>query len=161
MKKLLMLVVGLMMAVTASAQFEAGKVYIGGSLTGLNLSYNGSDEASLGLQAQAGYLVDDNWMITAQAGFYHSGNDDVADNFRVGVGGRYYIVQNGLYLGLNAKLLHANHGYNDFMPGLEVGYAFFLSKTVTVEPAVYYDQSFKNHSDFSTIGLRVGIGVYL
>ncbi len=161
MKKLLMLVVGLMMAVTASAQFEKGKVYIGGSLTGLNLSYNGSDNTNLGIQAQAGYLVADNWMLTAQAGYNHSGNDDVADNFRVGVGGRYYIIQNGLYLGLNAKLVHANHNYNDLMPGFEVGYAFFLSKTVTVEPAVYYDQSFKNHSDFSTIGFRVGIGVYL
>ena len=47
------------------------------------------------------------------------------------------------------------------MPGLEVGYAFFVSKTVTVEPAVYYDQSFKDHSDFSTIGFKVGVGVYL
>lgn len=161
MKKLLMMVTCLMMAVTASAQFEKGKVYIGGSLTGLNLSYNGSDNTNLGVQAQAGYLVADNWMLTAQAGYNHSGNDDVADNFRVGVGGRYYIIQNGLYLGLNAKLVHANHNYNDLMPGFEVGYAFFLSKTVTVEPAVYYDQSFKNHSDFSTIGFRVGIGVYL
>ena len=47
------------------------------------------------------------------------------------------------------------------MPGLEVGYAFFVSKTVTIEPAVYYDQSFKDHSDFSTIGFKVGVGVYL
>jgi len=30
-----------------------------------------------------------------------------------------------------------------------------------VEPAIYYDQSFKNHSDFSKIGLRVGFGIYL
>ena len=47
------------------------------------------------------------------------------------------------------------------MPGLEVGYAFFVSKTVTIEPAVYYDQSFKDHSNFSTIGLKVGVGIYL
>lgn len=47
------------------------------------------------------------------------------------------------------------------MPGIEVGYAFFLNRTVTIEPAVYYDQSFKNHSDFSKIGLRIGVGVYL
>lgn len=47
------------------------------------------------------------------------------------------------------------------MPGVEVGYAFFLSRTVTVEPAIYYDQSFKKHSDFSTIGLRLGVGIYL
>ena len=47
------------------------------------------------------------------------------------------------------------------MPGLEVGYAFFLSKTITVEPAIYYDQSLKDHSQYSTIGLKVGIGIYL
>ena len=47
------------------------------------------------------------------------------------------------------------------LPGVEVGYAFFLSRTVTVEPSIYYDQSFKNHSDFSTIGFRIGVGVYL
>lgn len=87
-------------------------------------------------------------MITAQAGIQHSGNDDVANSYSIGIGGRYYIVQNGLYLGVNAKLIHANHNYNDLMPGIEVGYAFFLNRTVTIEPAVYYDQSFKNHSDF-------------
>ena len=47
------------------------------------------------------------------------------------------------------------------MPGVEVGYSFFVSRTVTIEPAIYYDQSFKNHSDYSTIGLKIGLGVYL
>ena len=47
------------------------------------------------------------------------------------------------------------------MPCIEVGYAFFVSTTVTIEPAIYYDQSFKNHSDYSKIGLRVGFGIYL
>ena len=106
-------------------------------------------------------LFADNLMVTAQAGYNHSGIDEVSDVISVGLGARYYIIQNGLYLGLNTKLIHANHNYNDIMPGLEVGYAFFLSKTVTVEPAIYYDQSFKNHSDFSKIGLRVGFGIYL
>ena len=36
-----------------------------------------------------------------------------------------------------------------------------LNKTVTIEPSVYYDQSFKNHSDYSKIGFKIGIGVYL
>ena len=34
-------------------------------------------------------------------------------------------------------------------------------KMVKVEPEIYYDQSFKSHSDFSTVGIRIGIGVYL
>ena len=85
----------------------------------------------------------------------------MADRVSVGVGARYYIIQNGLYLGVNGKLVHANHDYNDVMPGLEVGYAFFINRSVTIEPAIYYDQSFKNHSDYSKIGFKVGVGIYL
>lgn len=161
MKKIATLLVALLTVVTAHAQFEEGKVYLGGSLTGLNLSYNGSEDLNLGLQAQVGYMFRDNWMVTAQAGYNHSGNDNISDQLMVGAGLRYYIIDNGLFLGLNAKLVHANHNYNDLKPGLEVGYAFFLGKSVTLEPAIYYDQSFRNHSDYSTIGLRVGVGVYL
>lgn len=161
MKKLVMLLVVLSAAISGYAQFEHGKYYIGASFSGLNLSYNGSEDLNLGLEAKGGYFVADNWMLTAQAGFEHSGDDDVPDRASVGVGGRYYIIQNGLYMGVNAKLIHASHNYNDLMPGIELGYAFFLNKTITIEPAIYYDQSFRNHSDYSTFGLRIGIGIYL
>lgn len=160
-KRIALMAVTLLMAVAANAQFEQGKLYIGGSLTGLNLKYNGINDLSLGVQAQLGYMVDDSFMLLGQASYDHNGNDDVPDHFMVGAGGRYYISQNGIYLGVNCKLIHDFHNYNDVMPGLEVGYAFFVSRTVTIEPAVYYDQSFKNHSDYSTIGLRLGVGVYL
>ena len=46
------------------------------------------------------------------------------------------------------------------MPGIELGYAFFINDKVTIEPAVYYDQSLKEHSTYSTVGLKVGIGLY-
>jgi len=161
MKKLVMLFVALTMTLSGFAQFEQGKKYVGASLTGLDLNYSGAEDFNLGVEAKAGYLFADDFMLTAQASYQHSGNDDIPDNVSVGVGARYYIIQNGLYLGVNAKLLHANHNYNDLMPGLEVGYAFFISKTVTIEPAIYYDQSFRKHSDYSKIGLRVGFGIYL
>jgi len=161
MKKLLIITVLMAAALSSHAQFEQGKHYIGASLTGLSLSYSGTEELNLGLEAKGGYLVADDWMLTAQASYQHSGVDGVYDRVSVGVGGRYYVVQNGLYVGLNAKLVHAQKKYNDLMPGLEIGYAFFINRSVTIEPAVYYDQSLKNHSDYSTVGLRVGIGVYL
>lgn len=99
-------------------------------------------------------------MLLGEASLQHSGRDEVADKYTVGVGGRYYIQQNGIYLGVNCKMLHADHNYNDLMPGAEVGYAFYINRSVTIEPAVYYDHSFKN-SDYSTVGLKVGIGIYL
>lgn len=151
---------GLMVSVGAHAQFESGKQYCGASLTGLNLSYNGSEELSLGIQAKAGYFFEDDMMLLAQAEYKHSGLEGVKDYWVLGAQGRYYIEQNGIYLGAGMKLIHTG-SYNDVMPGVEVGYAFFVSKQVTIEPAVYYDQSFKNHSDYSTVGVKVGIGIYL
>ena len=159
-KKIAVVALGLMVSVGAHAQFESGKQYCGASLTGLNLSYNGSEDLNLGLQAKAGYFLEDDMMLVAQAEYKHSGLEGVKDYWALGAQGRYYIEQNGIYLGAGVKLIHTG-SYNDVMPGVEVGYAFFVSKQVTIEPAVYYDQSFKNHSDYSTVGVKVGIGIYL
>lgn len=160
-KKILAMAVALMATLTASAQFEKGKTYVGGSLTGLNAKYTGSDKFSIGVQAQGGYLIADDFMLYGQASYEHSGNKAISDKYSAGIGTRYYIEQNGIYLGVNCKYVHAGKKFNDVMPGVEVGYAFFVNNSVTVEPAIYYDQSFKNHKDYSTIGLKIGVGVYL
>ena len=160
-KTLLIVTLALLTSLTASAQFQKGKGYVGASLTGLNMSYNGGDGFNFGIEAKGGYILANNLMVLGSLSYQHNGNDAVADHFTVGGGGRYYIIQNGLYLGVNAKLLHANHNYNDLMPGVEVGYAFYINRSVTIEPAIYYDRSFRKHSDYSTIGLKVGVGVYL
>ena len=160
-KKKLAIVVALLSTITASAQFEEGKVFVGGSLTGLNMNYTGANKLSLGIQAQGGYFVADDVLLLGQASFDHSGNKSVSDRYQFGVGGRYYIEQNGIYLGVNCKFVHGGKKFNDVMPGVEVGYAYFLNNSVTVEPSVYYDQSFKNHSDYSAFGFRIGVGVYL
>lgn len=161
MKKIAMLLVVLATTLSGYAQFEQGKYYVGASMSGLDLSYSGADNLNFGFEAKGGYLVADNWMITAQLGFNLNDNDNVADSGFLGIGGRYYIIENGLYLGVNAKLIHDYHSYNDLLPGMEIGYAFFLNRTVTIEPAVYYDQSFRSHSNYSKFGLRIGLGIYL
>ena len=121
MKKIAIAALALFVSTTAHAQFESGKQYIGASMTGLNLSYNGSQDLNLGIQAKAGYFVDDDWMLLGQVEYNHSGLEGVKDYFSVGAQARYYIEQNGLYLGGGVKLAHSG-GYNDFMPGVEVGY---------------------------------------
>lgn len=160
MKKIATLLLVLTLTVAAHAQFQKGKAYLGASLTGVDLNYTGKNGFNLGVEAKAGYLLEDNWMVLAQASFKHNGSETTPDYFTAGVGGRYYIVQNGLYLGLNVKYLHADYSYNDLMPGAEVGYAFYVNRSVTIEPAVYYDHSF-NNSDYSSVGLKIGIGIYL
>ena len=146
---------------TASAQFQEGKGYIGASLTGLYLHYNGNDDFNIGLQAQGGYLFADNLLGYGQVALQTSANKAVADRYSVGVGLRYYLEDNGLFFGAGGKWVHANHSYNDIMPTVEVGYAYFINRSVTIEPALYYEQSFRDHSDYSTFGLRLGLGIYL
>ena len=158
MKKIVLLVVALMVTVAVHAQFEAGKAYIGASLSGMNLSYSGSESGHLSIEGKGGYMFADNLLALGQIGY--DKQKDVPYTMSLGAGARYYIVQNGLYLGAGVNWKHAS-GYNDVMPTVQVGYAFFINGSVTIEPEIYYEQSFKNHKDYSKIGLRIGLGIYL
>ena len=158
MKKIALFVMALMMSVAANAQFEQGKFYAGASLSGLDLNYSGLTKGHISIQGKVGYMLMDNLMATVQ-GSYDKAKDQPT-LASLGVGARYYMEQNGIYLGASAIYRHAS-GYNDVLPSVQVGYAFFVSRTVTIEPELYYEQSFKNHKDYSNFGLRIGIGVYL
>ena len=145
-------------AQSSDTPFEKGQVYVGAGFSGLNLNYNSKSKWNLDIDARGGYFIQDNWMLLGE---FLWGIRTEADNaFLLGAGARYYIVQNGIYLGAGVNYKHSG-SCNDVMPTVQVGYAFFLSRTVTVEPSVYYNQSFKEHSDYSKIGLKIGIGVYL
>lgn len=153
-----MIIVALVTTLTASAQFEEGTWYGNASTSSLNLSYNSTSKCDFNLNAKAGYCLADNLMVLASAGV---DTQNSYTNLSIGVGGRYYIIQNGIYLGANLQIKQVDtEKHNDVMPGVEVGYAFFLNRHVTVEPAIYYDQSLKSHKDYSTIGFRIGLGVY-
>ena len=169
MKKLMMAAIGLMMATSMSAQhqnysetpFTQGKAYVGASFSGTDLSYSGITDGRLGIQGKVGYFFADNLMGTAQLGYENTVKKaGRSATFSLAGGGRYYIQQNGLYLGASLIYKHFNKS-DDFLPSVQVGYSFFINRTVTIEPELYYEQSFKNHKDYSTVGLRIGIGVYL
>ena len=158
-KKLCLVVMAIMVAIAAHAQFESGKKYANVSLSGLNLSYNGSEKTSFGLSAKGGYLFMDNVMVLGSVGYKKS--TDVPAQLSLGAGARYYIEQNGIYLGAGVNYLHVGDLYDDFLPSVHVGYAFFIGRNVTIEPEIYYNQSFKSHKDYSEIGFRLGVGLYL
>ena len=161
MKKIAFVIVALLMSVAANAQFEKGKGYLGASLSGLDLSSQ-AKHFHFGFDIKAGYLFADNLMGLAQLGYENTVKKDGRyATFLLSAGGRYYIQQNGLYLGVSAIFKHLGKKCDDFLPSVQVGYSFFVNRTVTIEPEIYYEQSFKNHKDYSTIGLRVGIGIYL
>ena len=74
MKKLLMAAIGLMMAMSVNAQylnspekvFYEGKWMIGASASGLDLSWHKGQKWNLSLDAKAGYLIVDDFMITGK-----------------------------------------------------------------------------------------------
>ena len=168
MKKLLMTFATLLLAMSVSAQqyqnvsdtpFNKGKMYASAGFSGLDLNYNSTTKWNLNIDGKVGYFLVDDVMALAEAQW--GIHQEYPNDFTVGAGMRYYIRQNGIYLGANVKSAHGPYGYNDVMPGVEVGYAFFLSRTVTIEPSVYYQQSFNDHSEYSKVGFRLGFGIYL
>ena len=163
-KTFLTLLCGLLCSLSANAQtelptpFAQDKVYLGASASGLNLRYNDLEKWNMDLSLKGGYLFEDNWMVTGKLGYDYrqkSPNAVVA-----GVGLRYYVDDLGLYLGLGADYVHKNKSYDDLMPTIQLGYAFFLNHYVTLEPEIYYNQSLKNHKDYSGFGVSIGLGIY-
>ncbi|MBQ9356377.1 MAG: outer membrane beta-barrel protein [Prevotella sp.] len=140
-----------------STPFGEGKYYVATSLSGLDLNYSSSEDWKMDFSLKGGYLFTDNWMITAQVEY--DWRKKASNAFKAGAGLRYYIDQNGLYAGLGANYVHRMHNIDDFMPTAQVGYSFFLNRTVTIEPEVYYNLSLKDN-DYSGFGLRIGFGVY-
>lgn len=165
MKKLFVCLVLMLATTLAHAQFEQNKWYFNAAVTNLGLSYSGSEELRMGGQITSGtFLFDDIALLMNGEGVYHKQGEHSAT---FGVGARYYFSQNGIYVGTGIKFRHYEYkaeeeNTTDFTDGLwsfEAGYAFFLSRTVTIEPAVYYDLSFKD-SDYSKVGFKLGFGLY-
>ncbi len=143
---------------SAFAQFNKGKKYVNASLAGAGISYSERDDLSFGLGVNAGYMIEDNWMLLGEVGLDYS--DSKWRSLSVGAKGRYYIEQNGLFLGAGVKWLHEYKNVNDIQLTPEVGYCFFLNKNVTIEPSVYYDMSLTDFGDYSKFGVKIGIGVF-
>lgn len=158
MKKTLLIITMLIASLSAQAQFEKGKKYVNASLASAGLSYSDYTKFALGFSAEAGYFIDDDWMALAEVGFDYR-NSNVQQVY-VGAKGRYYIEQNGLFLGAGARLLHEYKGHNDFQLNPEVGYCFFVNKHLTIEPVVYFDMSLSDFSNNSKVGLKFGLGYY-
>lgn len=169
MKKLMMAAIGLMMAVSANAQylndsgtpFEEGKFYVAASFSNTTLAYNKLSDLAIDINGKAGYFFIDNLMGIGVIGYKNEKKGDIAAAM-LGVGARWYFDKVGIYVGGIAAYVHQKEygvSFDDFQPEVHGGYAFFLGGHVTLEPEVYYRHSFKD-SDYSEIGARIGIGIY-
>lgn len=157
MKKILLIVVMMISALCANAQFEQGTRYVGANLSGLGLSYNKASEFNFGVGAEAGYFIEDGWMLRGNISYQLQHKCSVAS---IGAGARYYFTQNGVFMGAGLAYERNINKKNDLTLPLEVGYCFYLDHKIAIEPAVYYKMSFSDFADCSTIGLRIGIGYF-
>ena len=146
-------------AQSSDTPFSQGKIYVGAGFSGLDLNYSSNTKWNFDINARGGYFIQDNWMVLGE---FMWGIRQKSDNaFKLGAGARYYIVQNGLYLGAGARFAHQGSEYNDFVPNINIGYAYFLNHYLTIEPELYFDISTKSFKDYTGVGLRVTMGVYL
>ena len=182
MKKMIVAAIGLMMAMNANAQFlndsatpfEQGKMYVNAAWSGTTLTYSKATDFQLGIGAKAGYFFMDNLMGLAVVDINSTNNFDFMKT-ELGAGARWYFDAVGIYVGAIAKYVYTRETtnvvgvaggdvklhptFNDFRPEINAGYSFFLNRNITLEPEVYYEQSFKD-SDYSGFGLRIGLGIY-
>lgn len=157
MKKFIVSLLLCVMTLGAHAQFERGTSYVSASATGLGLSYGAGEKFTLGLGITGGYFVEQSWMCYGKFGFDHT---RYSDNVAVGLGGRYYFTQNGVYVGVGLQYEHVTKSINNLHFCPEVGYAFFINRFITIEPALYYNISLNDFSDGSKVGLKLGLGFY-
>ena len=160
MKKLALVLCLLAVSFTAQAQFEKGTMILNPSVTGLDFSYSKNDDAKFGIGAQAGTFLADGFALMVNIGADWS---QPKDTYTLGTGMRCYFNTTGIYLGggfdwERVRYKGGSHN-NDWGLGIEAVYAYFLSKTVTIEPAVYYKWRFDD-SDNSRFGVKIGFGFY-
>lgn len=160
MKKFALLICMLVVTVSANAQFEKGKWFVNPSITGLELSYDtDADKTSFGLNAQGGAFLIDNLALLINLGANWNALGSDTNVYTAGVGARYYFDKIGIFLGANGNVERWDWDHDDdtqFSFGLEAGYAYFLTRTVTIEPAVYWN--LREHG--SKLGLKLGFGFY-
>lgn len=158
-KIILTLVITALSVASASAQFEKGKFYLNGTLPSFGISYSDAKDLGMGLELNAGYFFEDNLLLIGSTGFEY--NNKKWSEIYAGIKGRYYILQNGLFLGAGARYVHEYKNFNDLQLTPEVGYCFFLGRNVAVEPSVYYSMSITDFNHKSEVGLKIGISIFL
>ena len=143
------------------AAMEKGKMILNPSVTGLDFSYSKNDKAKFGVGAQVGTFFAEGIALMVNAGADWS---KPVDEYTLGTGVRFYFNKTGIYLGggldWNRFRWSGGKHQTDWGLGIEAGYAYFLSRTVTIEPAVYYKWRF-NDGDMSRFGVKIGFGFYL
>ena len=157
MKKVIFVLLMALVSVSANAQFEKGTKYGNVSLSGMGIGYGGTEDFYFGLAGDCGYFVADSWMLRAGLGYQH---ENEFNGFMLNLGARYYFKKCGVFTGLGLQYEHKGQPFNWFQFVPEVGYCFYVSHYISIEPAVYADLCCNDWSNGSRVGLKLGVGIY-
>ncbi|MFM7851627.1 MAG: hypothetical protein ACKO96_06820 [Flammeovirgaceae bacterium] len=160
MKKLALTLLASLTLYVVNAQIEQSTIFVG---TTSNLSLldvrtgPNSSTTYFNISVQGGYFLVDNLMI----GLDLSATSSHGTSVQVGAFTRYY-PQGKFFLGAGFSTTSFSTGNNNLnQMGLEGGYVAFITKNISVEPALVYTKGFGDYSNFGNFGLRIGFGLYL
>lgn len=171
-------------ASNSSATVKQGSILVNSTLT--NLSYNSSkvgpegnteSYSTIGLQLSGGYAYMDDLVIVASAGYQNiSFADSDAGIFNIVAGARYYVIPN-VFAGAGLSMATISVSSKDDEEGtsntkghsygvnLSVGYSYFLTPNIALEPSFSYTYGFANEYekhdyDMSGLSLNIGFSLY-
>lgn len=156
MKKVIFVLLMTVSALGAHAQFNKGTHYANASLSGFGIGFENGN-FSFGLSGEYGYFIDDNWMVGGLLGYNYSAGHH---SFQLKPEFRYSLDSNGLNLGAGLQFEHVGTGRNYIQLCPQVGYTFFLSDKISLEPAIYADFALNDFKNGTSAGLKIGIGLY-
>lgn len=174
MKKIIVTVVAVMFASATFAQvpeqLRQGNILIETSATNIGIRF--TNGVSLNINGTGGYFVIDNLVIGGNIGLnvvsqkiedgWGGSSTQTNTSFNLGAGARYYFLTNdrgGLFA---SGLFNVTVGSGDPVFGVTFngGYAFFVNRYISIEPALILDLPFAKGSSVN-FGIGAGISLYL
>ena len=167
MKKLLLLAVMMLFGLASNAQQENNtnqtakgnyviEVNTGSGTAGFTGFRFDSTNATWAAGLDGGYFTMKNLAIKVGLGYYY--NNNLADSYNYKLGTEYYINGN-IPVGVDLSGTFSRGRANNWL-GVQAGYAYFLTKNVSIKPAIRYNMGFKNEQKSSLQGL-IGFSIFL
>ncbi|MBB4804346.1 outer membrane protein W [Flavobacterium nitrogenifigens] len=169
MKKVILAAIAVMGFTFANAQEQTAKgkwlieanTGFGGDTNTGNTSfqlYSSDGESSWSIGAEGGYFVADNLAVKLGMGYNDFGHSSNAFSYKVGA--KYYLLNKfpleASYTGASIKDANENPSYL----GLQAGYAWFVSKNISIEPGLRYNVTLNEDYGKDVFQLNVGFALH-
>lgn len=157
-KVILLMLVAVLGAASASAQFEKGVKRIKAQATGLDFNFSDKD-VDLTIGAEASYFLATNVALKAGIGFDWDNveDKDATSTFHLTVGSDYYFYRM-LYGGVALDFRKVKGIDFETAIQLEIGATYYIVDNVYINPAIYFNSGLGTSSS-ARFGLGLGLGV--